>query len=721
MKLTDNDSGLDAESVAPEQIRAQLSKVLASRTFVQASRASRFLEFVADAALKGESDAVKETTVGVAVFDRDPGYDPKTDPVVRNAARRLRDLLDRYYLDQGRRDLIRFSLPKGGYTLQVEVVSPVAAAPEPTPELPPTRNNRATVMAVCVVLACAALYVFRSSKDDAQPRFDVTPVTAGLGESFQPAFAPNSRDLAYVWGDPNHKDANYDIYVKTGTGTPVRLTDDPAHDLHPAWSPAGDKIAFVRASRSSMDVYIKAVAPGEREKKVASISGLFYGSWQPQAPEILGSPGPAWTPDGASILITGSSEGGQCCGLFEVAADGSSRHQLTSPGNGAHDFYPSVSPDGRFVAFARYKSHSTASLHLLDRHSKETRQLTVDYSDVRGLAWTPDGRAIVFSSNRGGAYGLWLLPLSTGVARVVAAPGRNAREPAVSASGELVFVDVNDQLDLVRTDLPQAQGAAFAPSSRRTHSPRYSPDGKRVAFLSDRSGTLEIWVAASDGTGARQVTKLGGPYVGSPHWSPDGNALVFDSRVDGHSAVFVVPAQGGEARRLMVNSFEEKRASWANDGKWIYFSSNRTGEARIWKVSVDGKQVRQVSDRLAFESAESVHGHYLYFSDRHLGIWRVPTSGGKSEALPGLETTRADMDWVVSDKGITYVDDLGARDEVRFYDFDQRRSRKMASFARALASAVPCFAISPDLRQMIYAQAGPRQSDLVSVRGWYRE
>ncbi len=744
MNLIDDEAAARSGSASPELIRTHLSKVLASRTFAQASRACRFLEFIVDAALTGRSDSLKETTIGVAVFDRDPGYDPKTDPVVRNAARRLRDLLERYYVDHDPGEPVRFSLPKGGYALRVEMsAAPVlngvgdsaldkASNPESALiSVPPRtpRNRPAALIAVTLcLLFVSGIFAWRQwTARGRRNQFQVLPVTSTIGESFQPSIAPNSRDIAYVWdGGPGGR-ANYDVYLRIGDKPPFRLTANPDHDLHPAWSPSGDRIAYVRASRGSMNVFVRRVSPMDQERKVAAITGLYYGIWQPEASEILGGPGPAWMPEGQSLLITSASEDGRCCGIFEVAVDGSFRRQVTNPIDGAHDFYPTVSPGGRLIAFARYKSHSTAAIHVFDRQSRETRQVTFDYSDIRGLAWTPDARAVVFSSNRGGSYGLWTVPLATGVARVVVAPARNAREPAVSSDGQLIFADIGDQMDLMSAGLAGASGRSpvsglpLAPSSRRTHSPRFSPDGRQVAFLSDRAGTLEIWVANADGSSVRRVSYMGGPYVGSPHWSPDANWIVFDSRVDGHSAIFVVGAQGGQARRVSVNSFEEKRPSWSRDGQWIYFTSNRSGEARVWKMSVDGKVAKQITDRLAFENSESTDGRYLYFSDRNMGVWRVPTGGGPSEALPGLESKRADLDWVVTDSGIAYVDDLSARDEVLFYNFKQRRSVQLARFERPLASAIPSFTISPGLRHLIYAQAGPRQSDLVAVRGWYRE
>src|SRR5262252_3427823 len=99
----------------PERVRGQLDRILASATFADAERGSRFLRFVVQSALEGRSGEVKESVIGVEVLGRSPSFDPKTDPIVRVEAGRLRARLNTYYQNQGKADPVLISLPKGGY------------------------------------------------------------------------------------------------------------------------------------------------------------------------------------------------------------------------------------------------------------------------------------------------------------------------------------------------------------------------------------------------------------------------------------------------------------------------------------------------------------------------------------------------------------------------------------------------------------------------------
>src|SRR5580700_4239341 len=111
----DGRSVLGDPSLAPEVVQTQLERILASPLFCKAPRHSRFLSFVVRKSLAGESESVKEYLIGLEVFDRDPGYDPGTDPIVRAEARRLRSRLADYYREVGQHDPVQIGLPKGTY------------------------------------------------------------------------------------------------------------------------------------------------------------------------------------------------------------------------------------------------------------------------------------------------------------------------------------------------------------------------------------------------------------------------------------------------------------------------------------------------------------------------------------------------------------------------------------------------------------------------------
>ena len=130
--------------------------------------------------------------------------------------------------------------------------------------------------------------------------------------------------------------------------------------------------------------------------------------------------------------------------------------------------------------------------------------------------------------------------------------------------------------------------------------PRLSPDGRRLAFESKRSGfTGEIWVADADGSNPQSLTHGMAGFQGSPYWSPDGRRIVFDSLDDDlHYHIWIIDADGGSPRRLTTQADNEHAPTWSRDGRWIYFSSVQGGAARdIWRVSVGRSDVRATDPR----------------------------------------------------------------------------------------------------------------------------
>ena len=740
-------------ALTPEDIREHLEEILRSKAFEQSSRSSRFLRFVVDEVLAGRGGRLKETALGIAVFDREPTYDPKTDPVVRNAARRLRVRLEQYYAGEGASSPFRISLPKGGYAAVFEAArraetEEVFAEPETQPEAavpvdPPAASSVATASTVAttkprgmamlwisltglVVLLLCSVYVISHVHPTPRPVPPHSePLTTYRGQTFQPAISPDGKQVAFVW-DGNAD--NYDIYVKSMNSRPVRLTTNAAHDLHPAWSPDGQQIAFLRATRDSLDIMSMA-ALGGGERRIAHIQDLYYGQWEPEATQMLASPGPAWSADGALIAFTTGATQGSGRPLFLLSVQTGAIRQLTNPPGDGHDFYPAFSPDGRMIAFARYTSRFVTDLYVTPVGGGQERRLTSEHHDIAGLSWAGDNRTIVFSSNRLGSYGLWKISVDGSEPAFIPTNSRRATEPSVSKDGTwLSYTDSNVNVDLWRTSLQQAAGDGGGPerlisSSRQSNSPRYSPDGKKITFISDRSGNWEVWTANSDGSSPVQLTNFRGPWVGAPHWSPDSRTIAFDARPEGNSAIFLMNAEGGRARRMENNRFEEKMASWSHDGRYIYFNSNRGGRVGIWKFPVSsgasgGANAQLVCDHPAMDPTESFDGSTVYFLTQQPGIWKVSAAGGSPELVRGMETVMPGLDWDVTKDGILFIDQTARRDTVLFYHFLTGRITVAATLSRNVISAVPGLAASPDGRWVVYTQPGERQSDLMLLSGW---
>jgi Tol biopolymer transport system component len=258
-------------------------------------------------------------------------------------------------------------------------------------------------------------------------------------------------------------------------------------------------------------------------------------------------------------------------------------------------------------------------------------------------------------------------------------------------------------------------------STRQDHSPQFSPDGKKIVFASDRSGSDEIWVCDSDGSHPTQLTFFDGPVNGTPRWSPDGQQIVFDARLAGNADIYVMRAEGGRPRPLTQEPSHDVMPSWSRDGRWVYFCSNRSGAYQIWKTPAAGGQAVQVTKQGGFEAFESPDGELLYYTKGRGpgGIWQMPVAGGEERQAPELLAAGYWRYWAVQEQGIYFVAPVAsARPAIKFFSFATRRVTQLGVLERDPIQGPAGFTVSPDGRWVLYAQADQSISDIMLVENF---
>jgi Tol biopolymer transport system component len=573
------------------------------------------------------------------------------------------------------------------------------------------RQKTAFVSAAVVVgLALAALAAVqvrsRISESEAQPQ--ITLVTSLPGAESQPYFAPDGKRIAYVWSGENGE--NSDIYVQSlEDGSMRRLTQDPANDSSPVWSPDGSRIAWLRSDGGETAIFVGEVSGGVRGK-VADVYPVLV--------EALGRH-LDWSPDGRFIAAADRASAEFPFHIVLIGSSDGSKREATQPPDGIiGDMSPAFSPDGKRLAFLRAIASGISEVYVGPAEGGEARRLTFDNRNVESLAWTPDGRFIVFASERRGNSALWRIPWSGGTPERVPMAGENAADPVFSRAGwKLAYTQFFRDANIWRVDAAGRQAPVkLISSTQYESSPQYSPDGSRVAFRSTRSGANEIWVSNADGGTPVQLTKFGGPLTGCPRWSPDGMRIAFDTRPTGQADIYVVASNGGVPRRMTSSQGEHVVPSWSRDGAWIYFASNRTGAWQVWRVASSGGTDEQVTRQGGFAAFPSPDGTYLYYAKGRsaAGLWRKRLPDGPEE--PFLDQLKPGYwgYWAVSENGVYFADDPGPEGRgLYFCDFTTRRVRQISRIEKPLAVADSGLALSPDRQHLLYTQVDQSGSDIL--------
>jgi Tol biopolymer transport system component/DNA-binding winged helix-turn-helix (wHTH) protein len=608
------------------------------------------------------------------------------------------------------------TLPRRGYRFiyplaQVGVSLDAGRDRQPLGETqrPALIARRYSVLALCVLMAAAlgggGWYWFRRSRSMPEAVESIVPLTSYVGAEVSPSFSPDGNQVVFSWN--GERQNNFDIYLKQiGSPTPLRLTTDPADDVRPAFSPDGRSIGFIRVSKEHSN-FIVIPAIGGPERLVAEIP----------APCEFSSHSLAWFPDGKWVVTDGLT--------LLSAETGDTRTLTSSP---IPDCSPSVSPDGRTVAFSR-GSALDSQIYLLElsedlKPKGAPRRLTSLKAGNADPIWTPDGRKIIFSSNTLGTDSSLRLVSAYGGGEPQKLPfsGGEVTGPAISRSGNrLVYErDAYDsniwRLPLSAPAVAASPPAQFIASTRGDADPQYSPDGKRIAFESDRGGAYGIWVCDADGSNTVELFSRPGVAAGTPRWSPDGQRIAFDGNLERKFDIYAIRATGGKPVRLTNDRADDYAPSWSRDGKWVYFISLRTGRYEVWKVPAGGGDAVQVTTNRGGIAFESPDGKFVYYlkGEPSGSLWKMPTSGGEESQVLTSVNWRA---FFPVNDGVYFIPEPGAdrKYSIQFLSIATGKVKTVAPISRPAQEGL---SVSPDGRFLLFSQNDEVGSDLMLVENF---
>jgi len=579
------------------------------------------------------------------------------------------------------------------------------------------RRKRPVAAAVFVAVGLLAVTAVAWWLRTAHSQEDLKPVPlVAQADCANATFSPDGNRVAFDHSGRNANHANNGgIYVKqVGGGPPVRLTDGES-DLAPSWSPDDRSIAFLRGQGKDAAILLIPAIGGSA--RVVTRMDL-----PPDATKI------SWTPDSHWLIFPARESVEEMYGIWRVSAETGERRRVipapermapTSTGWSFGDFLSSLSPDGRTLVFLRSLKNFHYDLYTVRlradlRPEGPALKLPpqIQTWGYKAIAWSGDGEIVLRLASQD--PGLFRMRVSSGAApERLSWSGRDSWAPAVSLSKHrLVYLNDRYGADLWRRDLLTGEAQMIVGGNYAQADPQYSPDDRRIAFESNRSGTMGLWTCESGGQNCQQLTSFGGSEGGSPRWSPDGRWLAFDSRHEGASHIYVIGADGGEARRLTNGDSENQVPRWSRDGKWIYFNSNRSGQWWVWKAPSLGGEALQVTHRWEGAAFESMDGKFLYFNSPQAGdaLFRVPVGGGEEK-----QVVASTPDFAVTGKGVYFV--LPDRQTVQLLD---EKTGKISTVARLGAehSSHLGITVSSDDRYLVFTDLGIGHNDLMLVEGF---
>jgi tricorn protease len=460
--------------------------------------------------------------------------------------------------------------------------------------------------------------------------------------------------------------------VPKAGGTAVRLSSPLGEESFPRFSPDGSRLAYSANYDGNTDVYVVDVAGGQPVRL----------TFHPGEDRVIG-----WTPDGKRILFASTRESGRqrYSQFYTVGLDGGLPEKLAIP----YGEFGTYSPDGsRFVympisqdfrTWKRYRGGWSPDLWLFDLKTFAARNITNNPANDAQPMW--HGNTIYFVSDRGAneRNNIWAYDTETSAVRQVTKfddfdvtfPSIGPESMVFQAGGRLYLLDlatekmsevpvkvVTDEMSLRPRTVKAAPGIVDAsPSSTGKRAvfeargelftvpaehgavvnltdsagvaeryPRWSPDGKTLAYWSDRSGEYELTVRPAEGPGPeRKVTSLGAGFRYTPFWSPDTKKVAF---IDQAMRIHVIEVEGGKVTSvdqspewIAHGGLENFRITWSPDSRWISYARPvaTSGQGAIFLFDTKDARLHQVTSGYLNDATPvfDPEGKYLfYLSDR---------------------------------------------------------------------------------------------------------
>ncbi len=512
----------------------------------------------------------------------------------------------------------------------------------------------------------------------------VARLTHDPGLTEWPTWSPDGKLLAFA----SDRSGDFEIYVRRiEGGQEVNVTNDSDQDYQPAFSPDGQWIAFV-STRSSRTGMIKIGATFGMEFRTFGGDLWVVPALGGVARRLATDANfPVWHPDGKRIAYVTGTEGHRA--ILEIPAAGGDPKPLLAGSDSRWEVVKvQYSPDARWLSLGTVDPEKILLLSLTA--GAKPKELLNASTHV----WDPTGERLYYlrrealggtrlEAVRVGADGsLASAPETIGVMTGI------LRDMSISSDGRSLSVsEVEGSMNLTLLPLQPGGGAPAGPEVQLTSGqaidryPAFSPDGKRIAYTSNRLGPQEIWILE---IATRQLQRLPVPEgyvnVSLPYWSPDGHKIALSPiGADGKRSLWLVALDGSEAKELVpptrdlgssrfsrdgrkllyyvrseehLQVFEVDLATrqtrqitssssdkwpeeWSHDGRWLLYTSTAEGTTQVWRMNAEtGKEEQLTFGHERVRHANySPDGKWIYVQPSHRNIYRIPANGGPMQPV----------------------------------------------------------------------------------------
>jgi Tol biopolymer transport system component/DNA-binding winged helix-turn-helix (wHTH) protein len=606
------------------------------------------------------------------------------------------------------------TFPRQGYRFigEVEEVEQPALPPPAAPPIAPPAPRRGFRNAwvwglVLSALTLLAVVVWLVRTEPPIPELGgLRAVTHLPGRGYQPALSPDGTRVAFVLHSDLEGPLRIGVLDLVQTSAPRMIATDEGDAFSPAWSPDGRRLAYLHAYGQTVTLVVQ-----EPEGKPGDLTEVFPESCGVVARRL------DWSPDGRFLAVSNKSVADEPFRIELINIAEKRKTVLTTPPELSDgDFQPRFSPDGTKLAFVRSRSTATMDVLFAPIPGGDPVAVTDGKLPCGDVDWTPDSHAVLFTPERDGKSQLYRVPLAQGGKLMKWEPLGERIEGLLQFSasrqtGKVVLAHAQPDQNIWSTQLNAGHGVTgwkrLIASAGEDSFPMYSPDGRRIAFLSDRSGEQQLWIKENDGR-ERQIT-FGQLRPGAASWTAKSDVIVFPglrTRV-----MYRLALATGQPEPIAVGSVGSHTAV-SPDGASVFF----VRRFYIMQAPSSGGTPTQVTDQGGFPLRLSTDGKWIYYVRHRYSseIWRLRRSDGFAERVTDRLKAGCWACWALNSKALVYVatgEDDAAR--LKRLDLTSGETQDLGKLPGRLPPlGLGMLALSPDDRSLVAVVAEPGTGDI---------
>lgn len=491
----------------------------------------------------------------------------------------------------------------------------------------------AVAVAVAGVAILSLFYVYRSGWRAEQ----VQPLTSEPGVESYPALDASGQRLAYA---KMSDDGSWDLFLRTLDGSRGRaLTRTSATEIWPAWRPDGQALAFVRTDRSQCAIMMVDLTT-LNESKVADCDARRVGR-----PTFAGAD---------TLLFSDGIQGSDQRRIYRANLNRRTLVPLTTPpGQTEGDMDPVVSPDGQRLLFRRTLAWGVDDIMVgelsPDGALANVRPLTRDGCKAHGISWSSDSREVLFTSNRGGDWGLWAVSATGGKPERMGLGTTPMTKIGSGPKGQLAVEMYNARSDLRWRD---GENATVSSVMADVWTVAVAPNGD-VAFVSNESGSPELWRQSGDTL--TRLTRTGASYVHGPAWSGSGDRLAFVAIADRAAQIFEIRADGGEPVSLTTGAGDKRDPAYVPGSDDLIWLAREKDGWQLMQMARARKEPPQPLTYLGsdWDGLAAGNGLLIAYKTGDPALYRLSHEGDRLRAVK-TAARRPDGPFAVTSEGIIW-------------------------------------------------------------------